>query len=79
VRIVKAVVRNQQIVKDFSPYERSRDNPRNVVKADLAVPDPLRINHYSGTMFALIEATRVVGASSNCEPCFSDLRLEGVF
>src|SRR5262245_25897099 len=67
IGIVQAVVRDQQLVDDLARQDRPVHDPGHVLDLDPAVPDPLRIDHHGRTMFALLQAARVVGAHERAE------------
>jgi hypothetical protein len=76
VGIVQAALGNQQIVEDLPSQDGLGDDSRDVVDRDLAIPDPLRINHHGWTMFALVKAASVIGAGESTETRFLELGLE---
>ena len=58
--VVQAVIVDQEIPEDLPFHDRLLDDPRNIRLLDVAVPNPLRINHDGWTVLALIQATGVI-------------------
>lgn len=52
------------------------DNLFHVIRGDMSVPDRFRINHNRGAMFALVEASGLIGADFTFEPALGELLLE---
>jgi hypothetical protein len=76
--VVQTVIRDQQIVEDFSSLDRPGDDARHIFERDSAVPDPLRIDDDGRAMLALVKTAGVIGAGERAQPRFLQLNLEGV-
>ncbi len=73
---IQAVVRNYQSLHRLSADDMALDNFVHVFRGDAAIPDRFRINHYIRSVFALIEASGLIGANFAFEPQHCQLLLK---
>ena len=70
------MVRNQEIVEDFTPQDGLGHDPRHVLELDSAVPDPLRVDDHGRAVFALLEAAGMIGTCQQTKASGLELLLE---
>ena len=59
---IQAMIRRYQPIDRLSPDDVGLDYFVNIVGRYTAIPDPVRVDHDVGPMFALIEAARLICA-----------------
>ena len=77
--VVEALFCNAQAFHGLATDEVLLDDGLGVFRFDIAVPNRFRVNHDSGSVFALVEAAGLVDAHFAGQPCgFGKLLQPGV-
>lgn len=76
IRIVQAILGNPQIFENSSANDGLVNNSGHIAGLYTAIKDSLRIDRNRRTMFALIQATGLVGADCRSQTTAFELGLE---
>ena len=78
ISVVEAFGADKQIVQNPIVQDRFFNDTRNIFDFDVPVENPLRVNHDTRAVFALVQTTGCVGSHERPQPARLDFSLEGI-
>ncbi len=73
---IQAILGHAQALDGAARNEMFGNDDLRVFGADIAVPDPIRVDHNHRTVLALVEASRLINADAAGQPGFPDELLQ---
>ena len=78
IRIVQTFIRNEQVFENPIPDDVFLNDPRDVLQGDAAVKNALRIDRHCRAVFALFQASGLVGTYPRRQFPLLEFCFEGV-